>query len=291
MGMFDTIVFDRPLSCPECGDDISSMQIKWADCTLSVYRVGDVIVTGTITGVLRDDAFCKTCRTRLPVFLVFHRHVLIGITQDYEYALSLIEDNPDRHLVQGYAALCRERDAYVRWLAETENFLRDIYRKFYEGLGSEDSLIFSRIRSAYVRKAKDPLQAVRHHLFHEGIVLHLAAHSEERARLELDIEGMDSEGYREVFGCEKPRGMRAYEARNSKMEERTGLKRTFILLAASPEVLTLDEASLDLGQCSFPVQNIITIPWKDPEENELLYHIQHFLNEYGIRLRAEFVAE
>ena len=41
MGMFDTIIFDRPIPCPKCGAEIRSDQTKAFECTLDDYRIGD----------------------------------------------------------------------------------------------------------------------------------------------------------------------------------------------------------------------------------------------------------
>jgi hypothetical protein len=41
MGMFDTIIFDRPIPCPKCGAAIRSDQTKAFECTLDDYRIGD----------------------------------------------------------------------------------------------------------------------------------------------------------------------------------------------------------------------------------------------------------
>ena len=38
MGMFDTIIFDRPIPCPKCGAEIRSDQTKAFECTLYEYR-------------------------------------------------------------------------------------------------------------------------------------------------------------------------------------------------------------------------------------------------------------
>jgi len=38
MGLFDTIIFDRPLPCPKCGAEIRSDQTKAFECALDDYR-------------------------------------------------------------------------------------------------------------------------------------------------------------------------------------------------------------------------------------------------------------
>ena len=37
MGMFDTIIFDRPILCPKCGAEVRSHQTKAFECMHADY--------------------------------------------------------------------------------------------------------------------------------------------------------------------------------------------------------------------------------------------------------------
>ena len=42
MGVYDTIIFKKPIVC-ECGNKIESTQIKEFECMMDTYHVGDMI--------------------------------------------------------------------------------------------------------------------------------------------------------------------------------------------------------------------------------------------------------
>jgi|GEM_PF-3849991 len=55
MGMFDTIHFPKPISCPECGAEIFSVQTKEFESLMGNYFVGSL---------LRGVSILKGCERR-----------------------------------------------------------------------------------------------------------------------------------------------------------------------------------------------------------------------------------
>ena len=62
MGMFDTIIFDRPIPCPKCGAEIRSDQTKAFECTLDEYRIGDCIAHAEEIRIVGDELYCEACK-------------------------------------------------------------------------------------------------------------------------------------------------------------------------------------------------------------------------------------
>jgi len=60
MGMFDTIVFQKPIVC-RCGKKLEATQTKQFENTLSVYRVGDIVQGSSDFAVLEENTYCKDC--------------------------------------------------------------------------------------------------------------------------------------------------------------------------------------------------------------------------------------
>ena len=65
MGMFDTFIFDSPITCSECGEPIVSTQSKSFGSLLDTYRVGDAIRDCRIRiGVVEELCWCSVCADR-----------------------------------------------------------------------------------------------------------------------------------------------------------------------------------------------------------------------------------
>lgn len=58
MGMFDTIIFDRPFPCAKCGAEIRSDQTKAFECTLDDYHIGDCIAHAEEIRIVGDELYC-----------------------------------------------------------------------------------------------------------------------------------------------------------------------------------------------------------------------------------------
>lgn len=92
MGMFDTIHFDKPISCPECGTAISSTQTKEFDAMMGNYYVGSLVRGGSILkGIVKEELWCDQCfdggrKSRHPIYLVIWNSILAGVETTEEGA-------------------------------------------------------------------------------------------------------------------------------------------------------------------------------------------------------------
>lgn len=89
MGMFDTILFKKPLACPSCGAEITSLQTKDFECVLASYQIGSVLRGGSVhSGIIQETLWCDACNkagrspANSPVYLVVWHTVLAGVEQE-----------------------------------------------------------------------------------------------------------------------------------------------------------------------------------------------------------------
>jgi hypothetical protein len=62
MGMFDSIHFEKPIPCPECGEEISSVQTKEFESLLCEYYVGSLLRGGSVLkGIVKEEIWCDKC--------------------------------------------------------------------------------------------------------------------------------------------------------------------------------------------------------------------------------------
>jgi hypothetical protein len=162
MGIFDTVYFDEPRRCNQCGATIDQVQTKVFEPGLREYRVGDAI-TGSpvLNGVVREDLFCLSCNANSQhiYFAVWHT-VLVGVFDDPERAQTRT-GSVDRaelvdYLVAHQQQALRWHDRFSRLYGELQN-LHDYQSAAQRGDASlsADSPRYFRIRE--IVATDDPL--------------------------------------------------------------------------------------------------------------------------------------
>jgi hypothetical protein len=169
MGMFDTILFDRPIPCPKCGAEIRSDQTKAFECTLDDYRIGDCIAHAEEIRIVGDELYCEACKAfTTRYYLAVYRGVLVGIEQEREAAEALVRSFNFEKLLLWYHDLYRKRQRALADNRRAEAFMRQVCEWFDgghakqapEGLGS---LRFFLSRDI-LEKSDTPLAALHHFL-------------------------------------------------------------------------------------------------------------------------------
>jgi hypothetical protein len=132
MGMFDTIKLEKPLVCPACGHEDSTVQTHHFGQGLATYRVGMIVSDSPIlTGILLETFWCSACHnadteTAPKLYVVIWHSILIAVEWQREEAecklaavdrLNLIEwlDQTQREALtwrRNYHAL---RNDLARW--------------------------------------------------------------------------------------------------------------------------------------------------------------------------------
>lgn len=114
MGLFDTIFFDTPFICSNCGASIDQVQTKAFDPGLREYHVGDLVSGSSIfSGILREELFCVQCSTSAQSVYITIWHTLLagafGTSEEAERRLKTV----DRADLMDY--ILRHQNAALRW--------------------------------------------------------------------------------------------------------------------------------------------------------------------------------
>jgi len=128
MGMFDTIHLDRKYTCPICGGEIDSIQIKAFDNMLEDYYVKDCISHAEEIRIIKNELFCDRCRknTGVKVYIVVNRGILMGTAETLQEARKLLDELNLEKLILWY------HDLYARYIRERNE--KNSYRRFLENL-------------------------------------------------------------------------------------------------------------------------------------------------------------
>ena len=170
MGMFDTIIFDQPIPCPNCGAAIRSDQTKAFESTLEDYRIGDCIAHAEEMHIVRDELYCDQCRqfTGAFYYLAVYRGILVGIETDREAAEAHLRSFSFEKLLLWYHDLYAQRQRARAETRRAEAFMHNVCERFeqgYDKMAPEDqrSLLFLWNREI-LENSDSPLAALRRFL-------------------------------------------------------------------------------------------------------------------------------
>jgi hypothetical protein len=163
MGLFDTVFFDVPRACSNCGTKIDHVQTKHFDPILREYRVGDII-TGSpvLTGVLQEELFCSGCNSFSDkiYFSIWHT-VLLGIFNGPREAEERVREVDRAELIDYIDRHQREAETwhgrFSRLYGDLQN-LHDYQREPKKKGESRRDIRFFRIRD--LLEKEDPLGAL-----------------------------------------------------------------------------------------------------------------------------------
>lgn len=120
MGMFDTFIFQTPIPCDECGQDIRSTQSKSFGQLLETYKPGDIVLSSYIRhGIIEETCYCNACWNReerkdTHVFLVIWHSVYAGTYIDEGAAMDRLQSVDRLDLLDWIDNHQKERDLWQR---------------------------------------------------------------------------------------------------------------------------------------------------------------------------------
>ena len=88
MGLYDTILFPKPIPCIGCSAPQESTQSHELGENLDTYGVGDVVAhCPVLTGILEERLYCGNCRrSDQKVFITIWHCLITGVFADQEEA-------------------------------------------------------------------------------------------------------------------------------------------------------------------------------------------------------------
>ena len=152
MGMFDTIVFQKPIFC-ECGTKIESTQIKEFDNALEIYRVGDLVNSSLTMSIIQEQSFCDNCNKYSTIYIAIKYGIYLGVFDSYGDARKKIELFDTMDLLNYYT-----KSQQTKSLISPKNFMESIVEHFDDK--KENNFIYN----SYFKNAKTPIDAIRNYL-------------------------------------------------------------------------------------------------------------------------------
>lgn len=201
MGMYDTIHFEEPRECPNCGEEIRSVQTKKFEKLLNQYQVGDCVDRAEEGRITREKLYCGSCNEIIDkyVYLAVERGILLGVTNDREKAERLLEKTNEEKFILMYHDLYEKYVDERRTKSKYGNFLRNVRRWFRKGKHEKEDLSRFEVLPPYSKhlvSARTPLQAIESFLsYHE--LLDALDELEERGKGVLDIYWLEDIGENE----------------------------------------------------------------------------------------------
>lgn len=167
MGMFDTIHFEKPYSCPLCGAEIWEMQTK----ELGYPGLAHGYVKGTISHeedfrIVKDELRCDACRKYEGrfVYVVIVRGIVVGVADSLPEAQNMLSSLDMEKLVTWY------HDLYGRYAHEcrrqrlTISYMKSVVDWFENRKAEESQSPFYIAEKERFRDVKDPLDALKRYL-------------------------------------------------------------------------------------------------------------------------------
>ncbi len=176
MGMFDTIHVKKPLICPACGSEESSLQTKHFDSCMANFKIGSVLSgCPVLTGIMKETMWCNACHkasrqpAESPVYLIVWHSLLAGVEQDLAKAEACLAAVDRLDLIAWLDEAQREA---ARWSRSYHKLFSDVSR-WHEhltrppeperiGVDAERHRAFRRLFSLpdEILTAPDPLAAI-----------------------------------------------------------------------------------------------------------------------------------
>ena len=173
MGIFDTIVFNKAYTCPQCNAEIASTQTKAFEQTLSSYHVKDCISHAEDIRIVKEELFCYKCSSfgGQYVYLVVVRGILTGVADTLQAAQGMLNDlNLEKmilwyhDLFTKYQSESREKHGALNFMSHVVEWFEKGYHKLEEGdAATKGKLLFIWNRE-HLQDAQEPLEAIKKYL-------------------------------------------------------------------------------------------------------------------------------
>ena len=253
MGMFDIIIFEKPITC-KCGHKIESSQTKIFDSVMETYRVGDLVSTTPIISLEKDWTYCEKCDAHLEFYIACAYGVYLGVFERYREGKEAVENFGMEQLLKFYQ---RRVEPFKGLYHRTPIGFMERLVDFY---GNPKPKKKSSRFSLYDFKEETPLEAVKNYLKEDELARGIKSVYNEHSVLDISYK-IVNEDLIEIY--------------NETIQKY--LKR---------DVLFRLVASKERGE-SRPSGDNISTSYRALDEEEVLSKVQEWLDENQIWLRVE----
>ena len=258
MGMFDTIVFQKPIVC-KCGHKIESSQVKVFECAMDTYRVGDMIPSSPIFALEREFEYCEQCSATIEFFVACSYGIYLGVFVSYVEAKSSIDTFGMKELLKFYAHRVPPRQGLID--ESPERFMERLV-EYYDSPTPSKEGKFSALWRVYDFEEKRPLEAIKNYLKQYELARAIKRIYNEKLEFDISYTIVDSNSAK-VY--------------NEKIQ--TVLNRDVLF----------EVRKITNQQESVSLEDHIVVSYKDLNENTIRDCIQYWLDQNRISLEVVIV--
>ena len=250
MGMFDLIIFEKPIRC-ECGHRIESAQTKVFASSMETYRVGDLVLGTSIISLEKDWVYCDRCSVPIEFYIACAYGIYLGVFERYRAGREAIERFGMGQLLQFYVRKSMPSNEVV---GEPPLEFMERLVHFYDTPNPQKEGRFA----LYDFTEATPLEAIKNYLKKDRLartINHLYA---ERAILDIEYKVMD-ENLIEIY--------------NAEIQEH--LKRDVLFRLISVR-----------DRETFPPEDNLLVSYRRLDEEEVLSKVQEWLDHHRVSLQV-----
>ena len=258
MGMYDIIIFEKPITC-KCGHKIESSQTKAFNAVMETYRVGDLVSSSPILSLEKDWTYCDKCKAHIEFYIACSYGIYLGVFEKYLEGKEAIENFGMEQLLKFYV---RRAEPFKGFLNRTPIGFMEGLVKFYENPTPKKEGKWASIFAIHDFIEETPLEAVKNYLKKDELDRAIKSVYNEHSILDINYKIVDEE---------------LIEVYNEKIQKY--LKR---------DVLFRLVASKERGENRPSGDNVLT-SYRALDEEEVLSKVQEWLDRSQICLRAEII--
>lgn len=189
MGMFDTVIFQKPIHC-KCGEKIESTQVKLFDNALMKYRVGDIVHIGPFMSILEDTAWCYKCGSRTKIYIALNYQIYLGVFTELIVAKDCIDSFDMMSLWKIYMAKSTTITSLFKLNAEF--FLQKMLEKLSKD--KDEKSLFG-FYDEYFENTDDPKEMIQRFLNKNIIIKTIQSLYSERCEFEIEYLKKDGDTF------------------------------------------------------------------------------------------------
>ena len=174
MGLFDTLILGDSIKCPDCGNEINSVQTKVFENSMDTYKPGDITRGCRIrTGIITETLYCEKCRWPKEindgmVYVVIWHSIYIGIFNSEDEAEERLNSIDRLDLIEWLDKTQTERDLWHRRFSSLYQGISILNE--YDKVEDKETFLsntFNLFSKREILESNDPLGAlVNKHKFH-----------------------------------------------------------------------------------------------------------------------------
>jgi len=253
MGMYDTIIFEKPIIC-KCGEKIESTFIKEFECMMDTYHVGDMIPSAPMFVLSEESDYCSKCKTETEFYMACSYGIYLGVYESYKTAKEAIDSFDMAKLLKFYAK--RTAPSKGMFYQSDKDFMERVVR-FYDSPRAKKKGKWASLLTMHDFKEETPLEAIKNYLKQDELVRAIKSYGANRNSLEISYKIIDEKS--------------AY-IYNKEIEEK--LAREFLFKLTK----------IDDQKDNRPIEDNILLTFKEINKEVIFDKVQQWLDDKGIEL-------